>query len=238
MTRSRLVYPLIALLFILVMVAGAIGWLPSLLVAIAIYGVPAYLTADLVLHGLPTGRVERTVIAVAMSVTLLIIAAQVLNLLPSGITPTSWIVLLGALGLVAAAALARRGAPRRPQLPAAPWRSIRTVDAVRLAGAALLGVLAVLIAVQNAEVRTDDGFTQLWIDRSADSARISVQSHELEAGTYRLVVSTEQEDHDFSLAPGESWFLSVQIPDGASEIDVRLYRADDEEPYRQVDVKL
>ena len=238
MTRRHFGYPLLALVMVLASVAGAMGILPSWIVAIAIYGVPGFLICELLLNGVSTGTAERAVLALALSVAVIVIGAQVLNLLPIGITPLGWVLLLGGTSFAAAGALVWIRRDEEPGRPLSKRPVIKGADALRLAAAALLSVTAIGIAILAAGVRTDPGFTQLWIDRSADSALISVRSQETEVGSYRVVVSTEPEEHTFTLEPGETWSLPIQVPDGAREINVQLYRGEADEPYRRLRVEL
>ena len=238
MNRILIGYPMLAVVLVLATAGGALGILPSWLVAVAVYGIPGFLITEVLMAGITIGRVERGVIALTTSVVLIVLGAQFLNLLPIGITPLSWILLLGGASVAAAAALVRMRWDVRRRREVWVWPGIARAHALRLTAAGLLAVVAVVIAVLAANVRTDAGFTQLWIDRSADSARISVRSQELEPGTYRLVVSTDPNDHTFTLVPGQTWTLSIQVPDAAGRIDVQLYLGDDAEPYRELDVEL
>jgi hypothetical protein len=238
MRGRHLGYPLLALVLVLATAAGAMGVLPSWIVAIAIYGVPGFLICELLLNGMVMDRVERAILAVTLSLAVIVIGAQVLNLLPIGVTPLGWVLLLGGTSFAAAGALVWIGRDVGPWRPVSRWRGIARVDALRLAAAALLSVTAIAIAILAAGVRTDAGFTQLWIDRSADSALISVRSQETDAGSYRVVISTEPEEYTFTLSPGETWSLPIQVPDGAQEIDVHLYHGEGELPYRRLRVEL
>ncbi len=238
MRRQQLGYPLLALLLVVLIIAGAAGLLPSWLVAAAVYGIPGFLLGELILGRTDVGRVERLLFAVSLSIVLIILGAQVMNLFPSGVSAFSWIVLLGGVSAVAAAVLVRvrpagQRLPRRSSL-----RPVERADGLQLVAGAVLVGLAGIVAVVAANVRTDPGFTQLSIERLSDTVNISVDSEELTRTRFRLVVSTESDEHVIELAPGETFSLPIQAPDGAQRIEVELFRGDEREPYREVSLEL
>ncbi|MEO8246846.1 MAG: hypothetical protein ABI622_06950 [Chloroflexota bacterium] len=238
MKRGQLGYPLLAGVLLVLIVAGALGFMPVWLVAAAVYAIPGFLVIELDLGSDDVGRVERALLAVSLSMVLIIIGAQVLNLLPSGISGLSWIILLGGVSTVVAAVLVRVRQPGRSYPERSSLRPVERADGLELIGGAVLMLLALIVAVLGATVRTDPGFTQLSIERLSDTVNITVDSRELTHSRYRLVISTESDEHVLELAPGESWSLRIQAPDGAQRIEAQLFLGSETTPYREVSLEL
>ena len=186
---------------------------------------------------------------VGLSLACLVLSGLVLNLTLWGLTPESWIVLLGLIAL-AASGLAYRRQQRQPQnpirsgVPESFSLSLRQLTFLALTGAVTLTALAVALAPSPQQAV--EGYTVLWADRGADdnAGRIvfGVDSKELSPERYRLEVTIAdrliRQWPAISLAPGETFTASLTLDASAlnnSPLAGTLYRLDQPETvYRQV----
>jgi uncharacterized membrane protein len=187
---------------------------------------------------------RRAVLTLALSVSVAILGALVLDLLPFGLQAASWTILLAAVTWsAAAAAAARRGI--QPQRGWARPR-LRLPDAALLIAAALIAAGAVAFARTPLSARNVQGYTALWMQpvpaTTRPAVRVGVESGELETVAYRLdlrVGSSVLYRRLITLEPGQRWQQVVRVRPlqvaTDSPIQARLYR-EDEEPdvYRLV----
>lgn len=225
---------LLGVALILISVGGVFGVVPTLVVAAALFTIPGYLLVSVIFGAGPMPRTERWTLGIIMSLAVMALGALVLNLTPVGITPDGWLILLGALAGVAVLAMLWRG--RLPKVRD-EWPVLTRRDAVVLSAATAMSMLAIVIAMQGAFLRVDDGFTQVWImAEDEDAARLTVESQELRVVTYRIEINLDDtvRTEEIELEPGEDWSIVIDVPDGVTTVEAVLFREGDSSPYRQV----
>ena len=217
--------------------AGALGWLPILVVVPVVLTLPGYLILSALGAEGTFTDVELVAVSVATTMAVLILGAQLLNLLPFGISTPGWIVLVGSLAVLATAVILRRrplaprGAPR--ELAARPIPALSRTTIALLVMAIVATVFALVVSTAAVAVRTDPGFTQLWLDAvGTDQVRVSVRSQELRPTSYRLKLSTEREPRSLTLQPDQLWTIVVDRGN-ASEFRSVLYLDGQQTAYRQ-----
>ena len=145
-----------------------------------------------------------------------------------GLTPATWTILSG--GTIAAACAVAFWR-RRGRFPArgAGWPAIGGVQLAMLGLAAVMAAGAVGLSRAPVAPADVQGYTLLWLTPETDGdtprLRISVQSAELTAQSYRLVLTasgvTVEEWPEVILAPGETWELTTFIV-GVPTADTRI----------------
>ncbi|WP_130491651.1 hypothetical protein [Motilibacter rhizosphaerae] len=210
------------------MLLGAPGALRAPLVVVSVAGT--------VLQVVPRGRrgrLDELALAVGGVLVLLVLLGVVLDLVPAGLTRTTWALgyAVVALGLLAAPARASASAPGsgRPAREAPRWWSARTLTyAVALAVAA--GAAAV--AVSAAE-RSDTAPLALALDRDGGSWAVVISS-DAASGPYDLQVVTDRvvttAQRDIRVLPGHPVRVGVQRP--AARTIVRLVRTGSTSAFR------
>jgi hypothetical protein len=211
---------------------------------------PGYVLSRAVLPGTgaPCSTLQRVCWTLALDVALLVGGALVLNALPTGLTATSWAVLLLVVlpvtGVVAHLRERGPGRSRASLLPVARWhsRSRPTLRGLLIAGGTVvLAGAAIGLAAVSATSQYYPGFSQLWLlpeqaGAAPGSAQLGVYSDEDTTSRFRVEVRPAGEPPQtwsFSLDPGDSWQQTVEVPTG-DRTEALLYRGDDPAPYRQV----
>ncbi|MGH3801256.1 MAG: DUF1616 domain-containing protein [Pseudonocardiaceae bacterium] len=203
------------------------------------------------LPGRAVGNLERLAWSLGLSIAVAVIGALLLNLLPGGLTRTSWLVLLGASAIVAAVvATARQHAVRQEHNAVhvragqgwgwpRNWQAAAFITAIALAGSALW------LAHSSAASVSHPGFTQLWLIpqtnrnndiSSATRAQLGVHGYEPGSTRYRLVLRSNNTliaTWSFTLTTDDVWQRMVDLPRG-QQLAADLYRNDDRTPYRNV----
>lgn len=195
----------------------------------------------------PLGAGYYVVLSLALSISVTILGALVLNALwPSArpLSSGSWAALLCAVTVAAATFAHRRGhvGPPAPRLPAPP----------RARDAALLGVALLVTGGAVSLARTPlppphgvTGYTQLWLVPHAPTATLGVRSKELHPARFRLRLALDGrtiESWKLRLAPGQGWSVDLPIDSpraGYHLGEATLYRLPDRKrAYRRVRVNL
>jgi uncharacterized membrane protein len=199
---------------------------------------PGYALAAALVPGSP-GWAERLAQSLGLSLALTVLGGFVLNALPGGLQPTSWLVLLAGVTLAGALAaiVRRRGASSVAHTPV----RVGPMAAIALAVALLGAVGAVGVARSGADGQAASGFTQLWMQPDETGAVvIGVRSMEPAPVAYTVRLESGgallQEWPAVQLAPGETWETAASwaVPSGAT-LEAALYRADQPDAaYRQV----
>ena len=172
-------------------------------------------------------RLDLFLVGSALSLGCVAIGGLVLNLIPGGLSRTSWLGLVAVL-LLAVAVLARRGLP---PLRRETWVRPKPGQAIAMAAAGVLVVLALLIAHTGVH-QPAEPFSALWIvPAPAGMAQIGLDNDENVTITVRVDVSvngTIQETFPaIRLANGERWTTLVAQPaPGGPPLDVRVYVAE------------
>lgn len=223
--------------------AVALGWRAS------VVGVALTLPLALLLPGYAIARAifgrrvgdiaEMLAMSLGLSLVVAIAGGFLLNLTPVGLRAGSWTVYLASVTILGAVA-ARARAPRRVLSSSKQARRIQFAprQAILLAAALAITLVAFVVANAGASTRRDGGFTQLWtlpgpITSQGDSVTIGVSSRETAPVSYAVTLSvdgTPLETWDgVTLNPGESWQQTMVIPvallHGGDRADVQLYRA-------------
>lgn len=204
-------------------------------------------------------RVERWAWAIAVSIGAAVLGAFFLNFLPSGLTRTNWLILLGATTVLAGAFATARGRLSRGASDREPVGTrARTARAVvhdrrtvaALAGAAVVMAVAVWIGVSSAAGVPYQGFAELWLvpsatasaavaggDRTHVSADIGVYSLEERDRRFRLELRADDgvlvQSWAFDLGPGAQWRQHIDLARSRT-FTAQLYRDAEQTPYRRV----
>ncbi|MCD2196098.1 DUF1616 domain-containing protein [Actinomycetospora endophytica] len=213
---------------------------------------PGYVLSRAVLPG--TGAscsvLQRVCWTLALDMALLVVSALLLNVLPNGLTGTSWVVLLllvlPVAGVVAHVRERGPGRARTVLLSRAWWPTIQWPAPRRLliAGATVaIAGAAIGLALVSATTQPSPGFSQLWLQpqgptttAAPETAQLGVYSDEDATRQFRVEVRPDGEPTQtwsFSLDPGDSWQQSVDVPGDARTVAL-LFRGSDPTPYRQV----
>lgn len=204
---------------------------------------PGYALTEAAVSRRAVAGIERALLAVGLSLCLGATSVLLVNLLPYGVTRTSWLGVAGSVTVIASAVAARRRPPRAER-PAKPrcFRPSRGRSMASIAGGALAAavtVLAVVLAAHSANRDTGRGFTELAMVRASagTSAHLSVTSQE--RGAERLTVTVTRAGVDLrawalTLAPGEHWSRIVPIAESRARgpVEARVYRPGLATPYR------
>lgn len=215
---------------------------------------PGYALSAALLPDGRAGLAERLAISLGLSIAVAALGGLVLNLLPRGLTPGAWRVLLLGVTLSAAGYAYWRRQTRQIPGPGPLVTKFSMRDATLVASAALLIGLALGLGglgVGRATISAAsdaDPFTQLWMLPGEDAptnsghqtVRVGLRNNEKGALTYR--VTLQGGDNVFvewpqvTLASGESWQAQATVPADMAGLDViaLAYREGDETPYRRV----
>lgn len=212
--------------------AGAPGAV-TLVLGIALFAMPGYLLAQLLLGPATTG-LERALVAVGLAFIVPIIAGLVLYIAGVPLRRASWLAVLGAVTLACdAALLLRRHAGRAP-----PFRWPRGTRRLPASHAAVFGAAIVIaacgvgLARVGAAVQPQPLFTQLWLSTrgvSAGTIKIGVTNDEGHTTDYRLVEMLNghvKTSWNVTLANGDTWQRTVPF-NGKSSLAADLYRLPD-----------
>ncbi|NHC44711.1 hypothetical protein [Motilibacter aurantiacus] len=192
-------------------------------VALAVAGAPAYLRAPVaslaalavVLAAAPRGKGLRHLVLVAVGSLLVgaVLLGVVLDVVPGGITRTSWALGMGLLGLLALGVAARRGVPET-SVPA--WPALRAGH-LWYAAAALVVIAAVGVSVTSAR-DSERAPLQLALENPRDGRVDVVLTASGRSGPYDLVSVVGERrrtlDSDLVVSPGLPLRLTVQTAPG------------------------
>ena len=206
-----------------------------------VLALPGYALSYVVLGTRVLGPVERTVVTVALALTVSILGTLLLDLLSLNLSSRTWSLLLAATTVVACA-IARRARTDVPR-ERSGRRAPRPRDAAAVGVAVAITWSAVVLA--RTPLRPPNGvtgYTQLWALPVAGGVEFGVANHELGPVRYRLEVSadghaTTRRWLKLRLSPRERWtWLVPDVSFGSSNVvTARLYRADrPHAPYRYV----
>jgi uncharacterized membrane protein len=193
-------------------------------------------------------RAAVLLLSLGISISMVILGGLILNYTSQGLRPFSLAVWLGSFSLLACMVAARRRsvAPSMPAMAAAGRAVVYDWNWKAVAG--FLGAAALIIAAmsiaQASATRAGTTFTQLWaVPRAGESgyvADIGIGNKETRVMHYTLFAeyrgATMNQWTDITLAPGETWTVSMPVVERPREAIVfLLYRTDAPgEPYRSV----
>jgi uncharacterized membrane protein len=205
----------------------------TVVLGVALFAMPGYLLAQLLLGPATTG-LERALVAVGLTFIVPIVAGLVLYTAGVPLRRASWLAVLGGVTLACDAALLyRRGTDR-----AAPFRWPRGTRRLPVWQVAVFGAAVVIaacgvgLARVGAAVQPEPRFTQLWLSTrgvSAGTIKIGVTNDEGQRTAYRLVELLNghaKTTWNVTLANGDTWQRSVPF-NGKTSLAVDLYRLPD-----------
>jgi uncharacterized membrane protein len=218
-------------------------WARAVALLPLVFALPGYAAICALIPSNTFATGERTVYAVALSITICALSGALAQLVVR-LDRTTWAVMLTAVTVAAAGAGLWR---RRPLAwPARSWSRIAAAapgSAVAIIAAAGIAALAIVIASDGARrTRADAHFTELWAlpqagsSAGADAVLVGVRNHEGVAGSYVLQVpqGTLLRSEPIRVAAGATLQTRVPAPGNpsAGALDVTLYR--EGHIYRQV----
>jgi uncharacterized membrane protein len=209
-----------------------------------VLALPGYALSYVVLGTRVVSAVERTVVTVALALTVSILGTLLLDLLSLNLSSRSWSLFLAATTVVACAVAGRARTGVRPERSS--WRAPRLRDGAAVGVAVAITCAAVVLARTPLRPRSGvTGYTQLWALPAAGGVKFGVANHELGPVRYRLEVSADGRPKGRSvqlrLSPREQWTWVVPslFFNSSDVVTARLYRADEpRSPYRYVRLRL
>jgi uncharacterized membrane protein len=214
---------------------------PPLVHLIAGAALVLFLPGHALLRGLDivaADAMSRVLFAVAMSIVVTIVLGLVLEMVPLlRLNAADWRQMLAFVtGTLAALGLLR--APSTEALERPPART--GAIAWALLPVALVAASWVLNERSVAMVQ-QPAFTELWaVEGESDLVVLGIRNREGEARAYRLEVHPPlaglESAWSVQLLDREAWERSISVPASArgGRTEMRLYRPEDEEPYRTV----
>lgn len=207
---------------------------------------PGYALTAATFPGAQLSRSERWLCASGMSLCIVALGALLINLTPWGITPVSWVGLLGGITLIGCAVAwlrrQRLEAENEPTMPIKFQFGFSASQVAMLALALVVTVGALALARYSAEQRYVPGVTQLWMLPAAHSStlQLGIRSDEQTTTVYRLRLMHEgtllHEWASISLQPGQRWQEQITVPEaGKNALVAQLFvEQDSTTPYREV----
>jgi uncharacterized membrane protein len=203
------------------------------------------------------GRLPNTLadaaISLVVSIGVLAVFGIALNLLPAGLTSTSWSVALLALSIVLGAvgdhrrespsaqsvAKPRRARSRWWWLPGRP--GLVHIGQLLVCAGLLCAAGVVTVNSQRADLDRQH-MTEMWLTSDGSRNVVHVRNEEGIPVEYRIVTSVVgngQSTTTMRLSDGAEWTTSIEAPRSASvarpfPISVSLYRGNEESVYREV----
>jgi uncharacterized membrane protein len=196
-----------------------------------VLALPGYALSYVVLGTRMLGAVERTVVTVALALTVSILGTLLLDLLSLNLSSRTWSLFLAATTVVACVVAGRARRDVRPERSS--WRAPRLRDAAVVGVAVAITCAAVVLA--RTPLRPPSGvtgYTQLWALPVAGGVEFGVANHELGPVRYRLEVSADglakPRRVTLRLSPREQWTWVAPGPSFSSSnvVTARLYRTD------------
>jgi hypothetical protein len=177
---------------------------------------PGYALSALVLPGRPPSigpLLWRAMWVAGLSLAVTVLAGLLLNLLPGGLTRTSWTISLTAVTLLACAWPSPQDQNEPLVMPVMRIAAGYAVAALAIAGT------ATGLAVASAGWQHSPGFAQLWLvpARNTPDASLGVRSGYSDAETFHLVVRSGLDavlSWDFTLGSGQTWQRTISAPAG------------------------
>jgi uncharacterized membrane protein len=215
-----------------------------------VFVLPGYALTEALFTQRSLDTAHRLVFSLALSLAVTVLTGFILNLFPTGLHALSWTLFLGLLTVVFSLIINLR----RTELPngVQPLRFNFSISAFMLFEVAtIVTILAILYSTVGVAQQRQPGFTQLWIQPTAQpgsscAIRIGVNSFETTLVTYRIIMTMNSTQianwSSVSLFPREQWEQIEPVNPGNSSntfVEVRLYRLDKPQTvYRKVDLTL
>jgi uncharacterized membrane protein len=236
---------------------NSLSFIRVVLALLLVFLAPGYALTEVLFYGGPPDSIYRYrfVLSLGLNLTLDVVSGIILNLLPTGLQATSWVICLSVLTIVfsLAAMYRRRKSPgegiKQPLFPFSIRRDI--LLGVSLVIAVAIVFLSIQFSVINVVQQPHPGFTQLWMLPSSHAAEncavdLSIQSFEVNSVTYRVSMYVDGNQVNIwssvVLAPQEQWNRQVPLSVALTNsifVKVLLYRLDKPEAaYREVHLTL
>lgn len=186
--------------------------------------------------------VERLALGVGLSLAIGALGGLVLNLLPWGVRPITWLLYYTCLLGVCLGTTAVRRRSYRRQVWCIP--SLTLGDYAIGSICVLAMTAAAVVSISGLQQTPAPTFTQLWMvaidTNNPPTTEIGITNVESRVVTYRLVLRDDgvavQEWPAITLAPGQMWKHLFQAP--AGDVEVIAYRSDaPDTPYRRVSLR-
>lgn len=222
----------------------------TLLAVLLVLVLPGLLMTPLLFPTRSLGLPERVVLALGISLAVMSLGGQLLNIFPLGIRTASWLALLALL--VAGALVIHRARDLAP-ITGLLGRRIVVIrlDAMRpvlwFVPALALLVLAVVVSRIGLQETFGEGFTQLWIGPVSSDGRtteLGIRNAELGSTKYRLEMlvdgAVQQQWPSIVLSPDQEWHTHVALPadPAAHSLEAYLYLGNrPDELYRRVSLR-
>ncbi len=206
----------------------------------------------------PLNTLEHFTLSIGLSITIDILGGFLLNLLPIGLTTTSWITFFGILTLLLALVIV----PQRFRRVQNSQNSTTRLPRVQLSFgqillfglAGIVAIFAIIFSINSATQQPYPGFTQLWLlppQRESNCVvQLGIQNFEGTDVTYRVTMQVNGVSMatwvPIALAPQQTWNRSIPIAfDSTTKltkkamVEVQLYRMNNPTVvYRHVHVLL
>ena len=246
-TRSRRRrWPLVILALTALALAATVlprgGWVPlrAFLAMPLVLVLPGYALTRALFRDKEPGLVERTVLALGLSIVTAGLVSLLLYVTPFELTLGSWaaglaLVTVGAV--IADSARASVGADEPRSVLPHPARLLPRSPAIVALGLASAGLVAAAVVLARTPLSSPAarGYTALWLTRDPHSpaAILGVRSEEHERTRYvlQLVLPTRVTRRHLALSPGQTW--QVRLPD-TRRAAASLYRVGHRGVYRSV----
>jgi uncharacterized membrane protein len=215
-----------------------------------VFVLPGYALTEALFQQRSLETSHRLVFSLALSLAVVILSGFILNLFPTGLHALSWTLFLGLLTVVFSLITNLRRTEQSNGMQ--PLRFNFSISAFILFEVAIIvAILAVLYSAVGVAQQRQPGFTQLWIQPTAQpgsscAIRIGVSSFESTSVTYRIIMTMNSTQvatwSSVSLVPQEQWEQIEPVKPGTSSnsfVEVRLYRLDKPQTvYQKVDLTL
>ena len=205
-----------------------------------VFFLPGYAITAALLPESSTGKAERLLFSLGLSVGVTALSGLLLNLTPWGLQTGTWAIMLMVIVLLACAAawLLPKSAGTSSTAPTRNYFKLRLRDGLLLGLAVLVAGAAVGLTQLPAPPNGLVGYTQLWMvpanPDNINEFRLGLNSSEFTKTRYHLRISVADqviEDWpELSLKPGETWKTEIKLQTsqvGSGPIVADLYKLDD-----------
>lgn len=209
---------------------------------------PGYAMMQALFRRQDFGNVERLILSLGLSLSIVILSGLLLNLTSFGLQARSWALLLGGITLVASAiAIIRQ---RKLRETTEKWPRLNGLHITFRQGL-LVGIAAIIIggafavSIVGAQLQARQGFTQLWMlpssstSKANDSVSLGLTNKESRPMQYHLSVDINgkviKDWPAIDLSPNQQWkftlVLQKSLPASSATkpaiIEAFLYQASD-----------
>jgi hypothetical protein len=203
---------------------------------------PGYSLSMLLTPTLQSGRQERAILTLGLSMAIAALGGLVLNLTPWGIGTQGWIALLSGVTLVSGGIALARTRPTPSAEVVGPRTAPR--DAALLAMAIAVAAVAMFVARSGAAQWSETNTTQIWLlpgkQANPNEIQLGIRNLEATAKSYKLqLLSGGQvcsEWNAITLVPDEQWEIRIRLSPAIWDpgtVEALLYEAGSDTVYRR-----